>query len=245
MAMTTFYLPALPVTLSSGASGADVRLLQEMLTLYGHGLDVDGAFGPLTEAAVRRFQASQAIEVDGVVGPATAAALIAPYRAACEPPPGPPPATFAEALALVVERLDTFAWFRELPGNRGPVVRLVCDGRDGPAWAWCAAFVRHAMRVAAAWMKVELPLRVDPSCAVTGARAAALQRLVRAPTEVRRGWLLLKIGPKGYCHIEVVIAWKDGRAHIVAGNTTSTGSREGVEVCTHAHALAGYDAVML
>lgn len=46
------------------------RRLQEAL-----GVEVDGTFGPETEAAVKRYQSSHGLEVDGVVGPETWKAL--------------------------------------------------------------------------------------------------------------------------------------------------------------------------
>ena len=62
-------------TYRPGKPGAGVRDIQEGLNRLGYGLNVDGDFGPLTEAAVRKFQAVKGLEVDGVVGPATWAAL--------------------------------------------------------------------------------------------------------------------------------------------------------------------------
>lgn len=62
-------------TLRSGLRGNDVRELQALLNGRGAGLQVDGDFGPGTEAAVEQFQRSQGLSVDGAVGPATLAAL--------------------------------------------------------------------------------------------------------------------------------------------------------------------------
>jgi peptidoglycan hydrolase-like protein with peptidoglycan-binding domain len=59
------------IVLSAGAEGRQVELLQRALG----GVKVDGMFGPETEEAVRRFQASKGLTVDGVVGPLTSAAL--------------------------------------------------------------------------------------------------------------------------------------------------------------------------
>lgn len=65
---------AAPV-LRRGAKGEDVKRLQALLRSLGSDLAVDGAFGPATEAAVRRFQTDRKLGVDGIVGPQTWAAL--------------------------------------------------------------------------------------------------------------------------------------------------------------------------
>ena len=63
--------------LQRGSSGAAVAEVQQRLNEQGADpqLDVDGEFGPLTEAAVKAFQSSHGLESDGIVGPLTAAAL--------------------------------------------------------------------------------------------------------------------------------------------------------------------------
>jgi chitosanase len=55
--------------------GEDVRALQTALAAKGLGRDVDGIYGPLTEARVRQFQIQAGLKADGIVGPATRAAL--------------------------------------------------------------------------------------------------------------------------------------------------------------------------
>src|SRR5919107_3592577 len=64
-------------TIRNGSSGADVRRLQRLLVMMKL-LDfdeIDGAFGPKTEAAVRDFQSGNGLASDGVVGPQTWNAL--------------------------------------------------------------------------------------------------------------------------------------------------------------------------
>ena len=55
--------------LRRGSAGPGVQLLQLALNRAGYGqLQTDGIFGPLTERAVRTFQAAQNIQVDGIAG---------------------------------------------------------------------------------------------------------------------------------------------------------------------------------
>jgi hypothetical protein len=58
-------------TLRQGDRGVDVERLQKALKVE----PVSGWFGPLTVAAVRRFQAGHQLIVDGIAGPATWAVL--------------------------------------------------------------------------------------------------------------------------------------------------------------------------
>ncbi|MEW6435030.1 MAG: peptidoglycan-binding protein [Myxococcota bacterium] len=63
-------------TLRFGARGDAVRGLQQRLAQLGFDPGgVDGVFGPKTQSAVRRFQASRGLVADGIVGPQTWGAL--------------------------------------------------------------------------------------------------------------------------------------------------------------------------
>jgi hypothetical protein len=64
---TTPTKPKLGKWLRNGSTGDNVKYLQAALG----GLKVDGIFGALTQAAVRKFQKQQGIQIDGVVGPQT------------------------------------------------------------------------------------------------------------------------------------------------------------------------------
>lgn len=56
--------------------GPAVSIIQSALWYLGADVDIDGYFGPGTEAAVRDFQATNGLEVDGLVGPRTWATLL-------------------------------------------------------------------------------------------------------------------------------------------------------------------------
>ena len=58
------------MALKFGSIGQEVKELQRAL-----GIEADGVFGPITEAAVRAFQQENGLEVDGIAGPQTMAAI--------------------------------------------------------------------------------------------------------------------------------------------------------------------------
>jgi len=72
---------ALWVTLRQGGPGTDdsdaVRAVQTLLTWRGHPTEIDGYFGPETEASVKAFQRAKGLTADGVVGTQTWTALVA------------------------------------------------------------------------------------------------------------------------------------------------------------------------
>jgi peptidoglycan hydrolase-like protein with peptidoglycan-binding domain len=71
---------ALIIQVKQSSRGDAVRAVQEEFQFRagepGQGLQVDGIFGPKTDAAVRGFQQALQITVDGIVGPVTWRALV-------------------------------------------------------------------------------------------------------------------------------------------------------------------------
>jgi peptidoglycan hydrolase-like protein with peptidoglycan-binding domain len=76
---------AVIVTVHRGSSGPAVRAVQDQINFRnnrnGHTLNVDGVYGPKTQAAVRAFQQGVSFDVrgfpvDGIVGPLTWQALV-------------------------------------------------------------------------------------------------------------------------------------------------------------------------
>ncbi len=61
---------AAPV-LKEGMTGSSVKELQRRLSEWGYPVEVDGRFGPLTKAAVEKFQKERGLAVDGIVGAPT------------------------------------------------------------------------------------------------------------------------------------------------------------------------------
>jgi peptidoglycan hydrolase-like protein with peptidoglycan-binding domain len=58
------------------SSGDAVKIVQNVLKMNGfYKGSVDGIFGPITEAAVKKFQTAKGLSADGIVGPKTWYAL--------------------------------------------------------------------------------------------------------------------------------------------------------------------------
>ena len=79
---------------SKGAYGSATLWIQQRLNVWdsSYGLDEDGDFGVLTDAAVKDFQSKNGLDADGIVGPLTKAALKAdPPKPIPEPEPEPIP----------------------------------------------------------------------------------------------------------------------------------------------------------
>ena len=64
------------VSLKMGMQGDAVLSLQKSLNKFGYKLTEDGKFGPVTDGAVRDFQAKHGLTVDGIAGPFTLQALV-------------------------------------------------------------------------------------------------------------------------------------------------------------------------
>ena len=74
--------PRLVVQVKKGSTGDAVRAVQEVMKFHDVSggeappIQVDGIFGPRTDAWIRGFQTALGVSVDGIVGPVTWRALV-------------------------------------------------------------------------------------------------------------------------------------------------------------------------
>lgn len=65
---------------SQGATGANVTIIQHLVTAHGQSTSADGVFGSGTDEAVKAFQGSNGLSTDGIVGADTWSQLVVTVR---------------------------------------------------------------------------------------------------------------------------------------------------------------------
>lgn len=144
------------VILKLGSSGPSVEEVQHLLNACGWKptLVVDGDFGPLTQNAVRWFQAANNIQTNGTVGDQTLAAL----RAAQKSTP-PTKGTIGEkAVAEAIRYALAGVWEKPWGKNRGgpqpgqpemfSVTAIQRPWFPEAGEPWCAMFVARCLQAA-------------------------------------------------------------------------------------------------
>jgi hypothetical protein len=164
-------------TIRQSSKGPAVQLAQTRLAGKGFftSATIDGKFGPVTDAAVQRFQAACGVPADGIVGPVTWSLLMAEGTA---PTPADvlaqrkvdlfamvSPSTPARARSVVEAAIGALG-LREVPpgSNGGPELVPIVGGNGRPPSAywlyagvtdpkklaemppWCVLFVCWALR---------------------------------------------------------------------------------------------------
>lgn len=151
-------------------NNADVLRYQELSTLAGVGLEIDGDFGDGTLGGVEELQGKHQIEVTGVIDEATWNVVTADLRAAFSMP-GVVGATLPETFAIVLEQHYRLRP-REVGGNNsGPWVRAYMRGHDNrnrtnpkEDWNWCMGAMTTILLQAAEAMGVVCPFGWEDNC---------------------------------------------------------------------------------
>jgi hypothetical protein len=238
-------------TLKKGDRGPEVKELQEWLNLHDFCTGIDSDFGPATQKTLQRFQLNEGLEADGIAGPDVWEAVLAPIvRATMQSLRAEPQLVSFREAVVEYARQHLIEHPREIGGqNRGPWVRLYCDGHDGDPWAWCAGFVSYVLTQTTNHHGVTCPITATVSCDRLALDAEKEGRLIRWASKTTDGvhpsvavrpgdiFLVHKIGDD-WTHTGIVTSVSTTSVQTIEGNTNDEGSREGYEVCARTR---GYD----
>jgi CHAP domain/Putative peptidoglycan binding domain len=206
-------------------------------------IEIDGAFGPATESAVKLFQAQSVdpngnpLEVDGFVGPMSWATLFGAKIATVK-------ATGSPLLDAVIAKASAQVGVREQPlgSNRGPMVdkfiRASGLDPDRGSFAWCAAFLCWCFQEAAKDLGVTNPMPKTAGVLALWNKSGekGLLRISRAlasqqPQLVTPGMFFFLDTGGGTGHVGLVKSIQGVVLRTIEGNTTDkSGSREGIGV---------------
>jgi hypothetical protein len=233
------------ILLKLGSQGPTVSDWQRTLRLAGFGVEVDGEFGPETEAATRAFQKRAGLVVDGEVGDATrnAASHFATVTTTKVPH------SFADLLVrIAASQIGT----HETSNNQGPGIEKYWRATSYPhgyadRQPWCAAFQCWVVSVAMTDKQLCPPgLIEDTRPKLAGAWAwadewmPARYPLVSMPDYRRSAPRAGDIVVYTFHHIGLVESCdaQRGAFRAIEGNTNADGSREGKEVLIHPRRFA-------
>jgi hypothetical protein len=134
----------------------------------------------------------------------------------------------------------------ELGGeNRGPWVRLYCDGKDGEEFKWCCGFATFLVFQAAETLGIASPLKRTLGCNELAQDAKAKGRLVKKGQagfkRVGPGsfFLLAKSSsPNDFFHCGLVRSLSTDTFDTIEGNTNHDGSSNGFEAISRTRSFA-------
>lgn len=229
-----------------GDKGDNARKVQEWLCLRDFRVATDGAFGPVSEHALKLFQKSQGLADDGVAGPLTFDSLIMPMRLALAPI-AVPGVSLGQMVSLVAKAHLSARPAEVGPDNCGPWVRLYMRGLQGRDYRWCAGFVSFCLAQACELVGRKMPIPGSFGCDELVNQAKRANCFVAnagsQPPDLQVGSLFVqrkRRRPIDYIHVGIVAEVTNrGAYRTIEGNTNDEGSANGHEVCAR---WRGYNA---
>jgi peptidoglycan hydrolase-like protein with peptidoglycan-binding domain len=222
----------------------DVKKVQEWINLWKYNdenwnisLRIDGDFGDVTLAAVRKFQQHFGLGTDGIVGNYTWRQLTKPMRDAFTRING---INDIHDLVVTYAKQHLKAAPHEYNQNEGTWVRAYMDGHEGKEWPWCAGFVQTIVDQASFTIGKSLTdyMPRTYSCDVLGMYGRQKGLLItnaqarQDSGKIKPGDVFLNVKSAGdWTHTGIVTGVEGDWIHTIEGNTNDEGSREGYEVC--------------